>query len=118
ERLRTGGTVGAPIPAAFDPEVATVRLAREFERQSDAARKTPLFAAAARLISAWCVDPDYTVEPAERTRLLELCAKTLPEEPEVLLRLATGYFAAHEDHRGLHVLLDAYEQLGERQGCF
>lgn len=118
ERLRGGTSVAAPIPSAFDPEVATVRLAREFERQGESARRTPLFATTARLLSAWCVDPDYAMERAERTRLLQLCSNALPDEPEVSLRLATGYFAAHDDHRGLHTLLDAYEQLRERQGCF
>lgn len=62
---------------------------------------------ACRLLSAWlCVRPvDWT--DGERLDAIEMCARVLGDEPEVVLRLAAVRLVMGEDDRALHAILDA-----------
>ncbi len=79
-------------------------------REEDAA-DTPAYQTACRVLSAYlCVHPSAFSEP-ERDAAIELCARTLRDEPEVQLRLAAVRFVHGRDDAGFGAILRAHDLL-------
>ncbi|MCK6475865.1 MAG: hypothetical protein L6Q35_03430 [Phycisphaerales bacterium] len=86
---------------------AMVRLAAIIEQRSVTARATEADRAGARAVSAWLASWDDSVSDEQRRRWIEACARILPDEPEVMLRLGAVRLSAMDDEMGIAALRDA-----------
>ncbi len=87
------------------------RLASSLIAREEDAADTQAYQTACRVLSAYlCVHPSAFTEP-ERDAAIELCARTLHDEPEVQLRLAAVRFVHGRDDAGFGAILRAHDLL-------
>ncbi len=86
---------------------AMSRLAERVDRRSLSGRPTAADRAAARAVSAWLSVWDDSIHDDHRRRWIEACARVLPDEPEVMLRLAAIRLSTQDDQMGIAALRDA-----------
>ncbi|MBL8964136.1 MAG: hypothetical protein JNK70_08705 [Phycisphaerae bacterium] len=82
-------------------------LASLMEWRSRSGRATAADRAAARVVSAWLASWDETVSEDRRRSWCEACARVLPDEPEVMLRLGAVRLSCMDDEMGIAALRDA-----------
>lgn len=93
-----------------------VRLALRVEHRSRSGRSSAADRAAARAVSAWLASWDESIREEQRRSWIEACARVLPEEPEVMLRLAAVRLSAMDDEMGIAALRDADQMLQHEAG--
>ncbi len=95
---------------------AMTRLAMLMEQRSRGGRSTAADRAAARAVSSWLASWDEAVQDDQRRSWIEACSRVLPDEPEVMLRLAAVRLAAMDDEMGIAALRDADAMLQREEG--
>ncbi|MCC6427934.1 MAG: hypothetical protein IT435_14075 [Phycisphaerales bacterium] len=95
---------------------AMIGLAQRLESDGSTLRATAADRAAARAVSAWVSSWDESIADDQRRRWAEACVRILPEEPEVMLRLAAVRLSAFDDEMGIAALRDADAILQHESG--